>query len=86
MSLRSTQSLTEMTTRDITGEGGKDGRCIGLTNLPPSGADCLEILEPKTSGTLRACHKPEQGLLYFAFTVAVLHNGHDKTKARLLVC
>jgi hypothetical protein len=26
--------------------GGKDGRCVGLTTLPPSCADCLEILEP----------------------------------------
>ena len=25
---------------------GKVGRCLGLTNLPPSCADCLEIWEP----------------------------------------
>jgi hypothetical protein len=23
--------------------GGKSGRCVWLTTLPPSGADCLEI-------------------------------------------
>jgi hypothetical protein len=23
-------------------KGGKDGRCVGLTTLPPSHADCLE--------------------------------------------
>jgi hypothetical protein len=23
--------------------GGKDGRCVDLTNLPPASADCLEI-------------------------------------------
>jgi hypothetical protein len=34
--------------------GGKDGRCVGLTTLPPSCADCLEILEPQTPGTRRA--------------------------------
>jgi hypothetical protein len=34
---------------------GKDGRCIGLTTLPPSCADCLEILEPQPLGTPRAC-------------------------------
>ena len=26
--------------------GDKGGRCVGLTNLPPSCADCLEIWEP----------------------------------------
>ena len=26
--------------------GGKGGRCLGLTILPPSYADCLEIQEP----------------------------------------
>ena len=25
---------------------GKGGRCVGLTTLPPSCADCLEIWEP----------------------------------------
>jgi hypothetical protein len=36
--------------------GGKGGRCGGLTTLPPSCADCLEIWEPQTPGTLRACN------------------------------
>jgi len=35
--------------------GGKGGQCVGLTTLPPSRADCLEIWEPQPSGTLRAC-------------------------------
>ena len=26
--------------------GGKDGRCVMLTALPPPCAECLEILEP----------------------------------------
>jgi len=34
---------------------GKGGRCVGLTTLPPSCADYLEILEPQPPGTLRAC-------------------------------
>jgi hypothetical protein len=44
-------------TQPLTGifPGGKDGRCTGLTTLPPSCADCLEIWEPQTPGTLRAC-------------------------------
>src|SRR5215469_14813152 len=35
--------------------GGKGGRCVGLITLPPSCADCLEIWEPQTPGTLTAC-------------------------------
>jgi hypothetical protein len=35
--------------------GGKRGRCVGLTTLPPSSADCLEIWELQPPGTLRAC-------------------------------
>ena len=35
--------------------GGKSGRCVGLTTLPPSCADCLEIWEPQPTGTLWAC-------------------------------
>ena len=33
--------------------GGKGGRCAGLTTLPPSCADCLEIWEHQPRGTLR---------------------------------
>jgi hypothetical protein len=32
-----------------TGRGNKGGRCIGLTILPPSCVDCLEILAASTS-------------------------------------
>ena len=35
--------------------GGKGCRCVRLTTLPPSCADCLEIWEPQPSGTLRVC-------------------------------
>jgi len=35
--------------------GGKGSWCIGLTNLSPSCADCLEIWEPHLPGALRAC-------------------------------
>jgi hypothetical protein len=35
--------------------GGKGGRCLGLTTLPPSSADCLEIWEIQPPGTLRVC-------------------------------
>jgi hypothetical protein len=33
--------------------GDKGGRCLGLTPLPPSYADCLEIWEPQPPGALR---------------------------------
>jgi len=36
--------------------GVKGGRCVGVTTLPPSCADCLEIWEPHPPGTLRACN------------------------------
>ena len=34
--------------------GGKGGRCVRLTALSPSCADCHEIWEPQPPGTLRA--------------------------------
>jgi len=53
MALGLTQPLTEMSTRNIF--WGKGGRCVGLTTLPLSCADFLEIWEPQPPGTLRAC-------------------------------
>ena len=35
--------------------GVKSGQCVGLTTLPPTCADCLEIWEPQPPGTLWAC-------------------------------
>ena len=42
MALGSTQLPTEISTRDIC--WGEGSRCVGLTTLPTSGADCPEIL------------------------------------------
>jgi hypothetical protein len=53
MALGSIQPLREMSTKNIF--WGKGGRCVGLTNLPPSYADSLKIWEPQHSGTLRDC-------------------------------
>jgi hypothetical protein len=53
MVLGSTQSLTEMSIRNIS--WGKGGQSVGLTNLPPSCAECLEIWDPQSPGTLRDC-------------------------------
>jgi hypothetical protein len=55
MALGLTQLLTEMSTRNITW-GGKGGRCLGLTTLPPSRADCHEIWETQSPGNLWACN------------------------------
>jgi hypothetical protein len=60
MALGSTQPLTEMSTRCISVfPGGKGGRCVRLTTLPPSCAIVmksgnLKFLEP--SGPLQACN------------------------------
>jgi hypothetical protein len=53
LALGLTQPLTEMSTRNIS--WGKGVGMVGMTTLPPSCADCLEIWEPQTPGTLRAC-------------------------------
>jgi hypothetical protein len=54
MALGLTQPLTEMSIRYISC-GVKAVPCVGLTTLPPSCADCLEIWELQPSVTLRAC-------------------------------
>jgi hypothetical protein len=39
--------------------GSKGGRCVGLTTLPPSYADCFEIWETQLlepSGSVQACN------------------------------
>jgi hypothetical protein len=44
--------------------GGKDGRCVGLTTLPPSCANFLEILGASTSWNPSDLSRPAMGLLY----------------------
>jgi hypothetical protein len=52
MVLRSSQSnKNEYQEYFLSGEGG---RCVGLTTLPPSRADCLNLLEPL--GPVQACN------------------------------
>jgi hypothetical protein len=52
MVLGSTQPMTEMSIPGMFPEG----RCVGMTTLPPSCADSLKILEPQPSGTAKACN------------------------------
>ena len=47
--------------------GGKGSRCVGLTTLPPSCVDCVEIWEPQPPGTLLASNRPVPELLYHLF-------------------
>jgi len=54
MALGLTQPPTEMCNKNIS-LGDKGGRCVGLTTLPPSCADFLEIREPQPAGTLKTC-------------------------------
>ena len=58
MALGSTQPLSEMNIRHIS-LGGKGGRCVRLTTLPPScvvmKSGNLKFLEP--SGPLQACNR-----------------------------
>jgi len=57
MTLRSTQPLTEISTRCIS--GGKGGRCVRLTTLPPS---CAVVMKSgnlnflEISGPLQVCN------------------------------
>jgi hypothetical protein len=66
MALGSTQPLTEMSTN-----GGKGGRCVGLTTLPTSCADCLKNLEASTSWNPNGLSRPVMGLLYLYLSKGV---------------
>jgi hypothetical protein len=48
--------------------GRKGGRCVVLTTLPPSCADCLEILGASTSWNPQSLCRPVQGLLKLFLT------------------
>ena len=43
---------------------GRDGQWVGLTTLPPSCADCLEIWEPQHLWNPQGLSRPVMGLLY----------------------
>ena len=52
---------------------GKGGRCVGLTILPLSCTDCLEILEISTSWGPKGLSRPVQRLLYPFFRVLSMY-------------
>ena len=56
--LGSTQLLTDPSTR------GKGSQYVGLSTLPPSCADCLDVLGVSTSCILKDLSSPVMGQLY----------------------
>jgi hypothetical protein len=72
MALGSTQPLNKMSTRGISW-GGKGGRGKGLTTLPLSCVDCLEILDAPT--TPKGMSTPVKGLLYPYLSFNPCHQG-----------
>jgi hypothetical protein len=58
--------------------GDKDGRCVGLTTLPPSCADCLEIWKPRPPVTVGAC--PGLYRDSFTFTIDLTRNATNKVQ------
>jgi hypothetical protein len=57
--------------------GDKGGRCVGLTTLPPSGADCLKIWEPHSPGSFR--DRPGLYSDCFTFSHMQLHFHYNST-------
>jgi hypothetical protein len=56
VALGSTQPLTEINTRDVS--WGKGSRCVEMTTLSPSCANCLEILGTSTSWSPKGLSTP----------------------------
>jgi len=56
-----TQSLTGVPWKS---PGGKGGRCVGLTTLPPSCTKCVHILAAGTSWTRMGLSRPVNGQFY----------------------
>jgi len=63
MAMVSTQPVTEISTGMYF--GCKGDRCVGLTILPPSSADCLEILGASTSCNPTGLSRPVEGEALF---------------------
>ena len=70
ISLGLTQPPTEMSTRNISLRG-RGGRCVWLTTLPPSCADCLKIWDLHLPRILLAYPGLYRNCFTFTFTVYV---------------
>jgi hypothetical protein len=71
MALELNQLLTEMSTRNIS--WGKGGRCVVLTTLPPSCADCLEILGASTFWNPHGLFRPVMGQFLLPYNHFFIH-------------
>ena len=69
VALELTQPLKEMSTGNIS----RGIRCVKLTTLPPSYADCLEMWELQPPGTLRACPGLYRDCFTFTFTFTLFY-------------
>jgi hypothetical protein len=59
---------------------GEGGRCVGLTTLPPSCADCLEIWElhpPEAIRPVQTCTEIRLLLHLYALFAAKIGNRHQ---------
>ena len=63
--------------------GDKGGRCVGLTILPPSSADCLEIWELVPSGNPWAWQRVYRDCFTFDMDKRSLSNGYWSKKIEL---
>ena len=83
VALGSTQSPAEMSTRFISWVF-KGGRCVGLTTLPPSCADCLEIMGASDSWIHKSLSRPVMGLTYLLLYLCFCsHQRDDCTRGAL---
>jgi len=79
LSLGSTRPLTEVS--PTVSPEGKGGRCIQLTTLPPSCANCLEILGATTSCRPRGLYRD-----CFTFIIVVVGAAADDLITLFSIC
>jgi hypothetical protein len=71
MALGSTQTLNRNEYQEYF-LGGKVGRCVGLTTLPPSCADCLEIVGASTSWNTNILSSLYRDCFTFHYAVSIM--------------
>jgi hypothetical protein len=77
MALGSTQPLTEMSTRNL--PGGKSGRRVRLTTLPPSVSRMAEYVGASTSRNPKGRHGLYRDNFTLVFTSTALYPEADES-------